>query len=94
MCDEPKRDALTGSPCRNCPEGTYHPARETKLLERSQTVLVVKEVPAQVCDLCGDALTTSGTTRRLLEMLSAAEGEGVEMEVRRFAPSPGKPAPA
>ena len=71
-------------PCRNCPEGHYQKGEISELMERGNTVVVVRGVPAQVCDTCGDALTTSETTERLLSMLDEAEAAGVESEVRRY----------
>ena len=63
---------------------------ETKLgttriaVERGQTVLVVRGVPAQVCDNCGEAYLSADAVDRLQEMLAVAAQGGVQVEVREY----------
>ena len=63
---------------------------ETKLgatriaVERGPTVLVVRGVPAQVCDNCGEAYLSSDAVDRLQHMLAVAAQDGVQVEVRDY----------
>ena len=63
---------------------------ETKLgttriaVERGSTVLVVRSVPAQVCDNCGEAYLSADAVDRLQQMLSNAAQGGVQVEVRKY----------
>lgn len=75
---------VEGSPCIVCPEGQLEVSTFTKTMERGETTLVVKKVPALVCDTCGDVTYTEAIGRRLDEMYEAAEGAGVETAVRSF----------
>lgn len=75
---------MEGSPCIVCPEGQLEVSTFTKTMERGETTLVVKEVPALMCDTCGDASYTESIGRRLEEMLDAAEEAGIETAVRSF----------
>lgn len=83
--DEHVETSLTpGHPCRQCPEGTYERGTVTETLERGDTVVVVKDVPALVCDVCGNSLLAAEEVERLQNILDRAEAEGVELESRRY----------
>jgi YgiT-type zinc finger domain-containing protein len=84
---------LEGAPCMNCPEGEYETGTVTRTLEDGPTVLVVKEVPALVCDKCGDAAFSEAVSERLEELVTEAAAAGVQSEVRHWrAPSRAKAA--
>lgn len=75
---------LEGTPCFVCPEGEYQMDTTTRTLEDGDTVLVVKEVPALVCDKCGDAAFSETVSERLEGLLNEAVAAGVESEVRQY----------
>ena len=75
---------LESSPCPICPEGEYQAGTTTRTLEQGDTILVVREVPALVCDLCGEAAFSPAVSKRLEELMEEAEGTGVETLVRRW----------
>jgi hypothetical protein len=54
-------------------------------LERSPTTVVVKLVPAQVCENCGEQYVDEETTARLLQQAEEAARAGVEVEIRAYA---------
>ena len=71
--------------CVICKHGEVTPGTTTITLERGMTMLVVKGVPARVCQTCGEEYVDEATTRSLLEAAEAAERTGVQVEVRQFA---------
>lgn len=85
--EEPYEDRMVGAPCMNCSVGDYEKGLTSELLERGETTVVVKDVPALVCWACGDALTTGEVTDELLEILDEAVEEGVRSEVRSYDPA-------
>jgi YgiT-type zinc finger domain-containing protein len=70
--------------CVVCRKGDTRPGKTTVTLERDQTTLVVKGVPAEVCQNCGEAYVEEGTTRRLLEAAETAAAAGVQVDVREY----------
>jgi YgiT-type zinc finger domain-containing protein len=85
--DEHVETSLTpGHPCRQCPEGTYEKGTVTETLERGDTVVVVKDVPALVCDVCGNSLLAEEEVERLQRILEQAEAQSVELQSRRYQP--------
>jgi len=84
---------LAGTPCFNCPEGEYQTGTTTRTLEEGETVLVVKKVPALVCDKCGDSAFSEFVSEHLEALIDEAAATGVESEVRRYrTPPTRKPA--
>jgi YgiT-type zinc finger domain-containing protein len=62
------------------------PGTTTVTLERGDTTLVIKEVPALVCDTCNEGYTNGPTTDRVLAIGEQAAAQGVEVDVRRYVP--------
>lgn len=71
--------------CPICKQGETRPGRATVTLERGATTLVFKGVPAQVCEICGEAFHSEEVTRALLAQAEQAALAGVEVDVRRYA---------
>ncbi len=46
--------------------------------------LVVRKVPAQICDNCGEAYVSAEVTRSLLQSAREALRAGVEVDIREF----------
>ena len=71
--------------CAICKSGDTVPGATTVTLERRETAVVIKAVPAAVCTNCGEAYVDEQTTRRLIELADVAARTGSQVEVRRFA---------
>ncbi len=71
--------------CVICKHGDTRPASTRVSLERDDTVLVVRRVPADVCDNCGEAYINAEAFDQLQRMLDEASGAGVQVEVREYA---------
>lgn len=71
--------------CPICRQGETEPGTATVTLNRQHTTLVVKAVPASVCDNCGEEYLDEEVTARLLDLVDTAAQTGVEVEVREFA---------
>lgn len=71
--------------CSICKHGQTQPGTVTVTLERESMTLVFKNVPAQVCENCGEAYVDEAVTAQLLEDAENAVKAGVQVEVRNFA---------
>jgi YgiT-type zinc finger domain-containing protein len=71
--------------CVICKHGNTKKGKVTITLERGQTTLVFKGVPAEVCDNCGEEYADEKTTARLLGEANTAAKSGVQVEVRAYA---------
>jgi YgiT-type zinc finger domain-containing protein len=67
-----------------CRHGETRPGVTTLTLTRETLTLVVKRVPAEVCENCGEAYVAEATTTELLAAVEAAVQAGVQVEVREY----------
>lgn len=67
--------------CVICQIGMTQPEHVTVTLERDGSILLVKDVLANVCQNCGERYFDSPTTDRLLVLADRAFDRGVELEV-------------
>ncbi len=74
--------------CMVCKRGETCAGTTTVTLEREGAALVVRKVPAQVCENCGEAYVEAEVTRRLLQAARQALRAGVEVDIREFAATP------
>ena len=70
--------------CAVCKHGETQPETATVTLSREQLTLVVRSVPAQVCENCGEEYVDVATTSRLLETAEEAGRSGVQGAVRQY----------
>ena len=70
--------------CVICKHGETQRGTTRIAVERGPTVLVVRGVPAQVCDNCGEAYLSADAVDRLQQMLAVAAQDGVQVEVREY----------
>ncbi len=71
--------------CYVCRHGETQPDFVTVTLERDGSTLLVKEVPAEVCENCGEYYTDEETSRALLARAEKAMAENSILQVIHFA---------
>ena len=70
--------------CVICRSGATPPASITVSLDRGGTTVVIRSVPAEVCENCGEEYLDEATTAQLLRTADAAAQAGVQVEVRNY----------
>ena len=70
--------------CIFCEHGTTQVGTTTVTLERDTLTLVIKGVPAQVCENCGEAYVDQAITEQLLAIVDQAAQAGVHVDVREY----------
>ncbi len=71
--------------CVVCKTGDVIDGKTTVTLQRGETTVVIKDVPAQVCDQCGEYYLSETMTAKVLAMAEAAVDKGAEVEILRWA---------
>jgi len=71
--------------CVICKNGTTAAGKTTVVLERNGTTLVFKDVPAEVCQNCGEEYVSSTVSRELLGRADLSAQKGVDLELLRYA---------
>ena len=65
--------------CLICKTGETNPGTTTVTLERDNTVVVIKDVPAQVCDNCGEYYLAEDVSTRIYALAEEAVKRKVEV---------------
>lgn len=71
--------------CVICKQAETSPGKTTVTLERGSTVLVIREVPADLCENCGESYVSEQVAGHLLAEIDEAVRAGIDVEVRRYA---------
>ncbi len=71
--------------CVICKQGQTQKGLTTVTLERGRTTVVIKDVPAQICENCGEYYLDQDVTETVQKLAEHAFELGVEIEVLRYA---------
>lgn len=70
--------------CVICKLGETRPGTATVTLERNGITLVVKSVPAQICQNCGEEYVDEAITAKLMHQAEETAQKGVQVDVREY----------
>jgi len=70
--------------CVICKHGQTQPGTVTVTLERATLTLVIKNVPAQVCQNCGEEYLNEVITERLLKTAEEVAQAGAQVDIREY----------
>ena len=71
--------------CVICRQGDTQLGTTTVTLQRGVTTVVIKEVPATICNNCGEYYLDATTSERAFTLAEQSVRHGAEIEVLRFA---------
>jgi YgiT-type zinc finger domain-containing protein len=70
--------------CVICKHGETEDGFSTVTLESAGTTLLIKRVPAQICNNCGEEYLDDSIVAELLKSAEEATRRGVELDVRHY----------
>jgi YgiT-type zinc finger domain-containing protein len=70
--------------CPICKHGETENGNATVVLERNETTLVFKHVPADICNNCGEEFINDSISVELFSVAKQAEEVGVQVDVREY----------
>ena len=71
--------------CIFCKHGETQAGEITVTLQRGETTVILKGVPAEVCQNCGEYYLSESVTEQVLKKAETAVKNGAEVEILRFA---------
>lgn len=71
--------------CVICKGGETHSGEVTVTLQRGDTTVIIKNVPAEICENCGEYYLDEDVTESVLTRAEEAVKSGAEVEILRFA---------
>jgi YgiT-type zinc finger domain-containing protein len=78
---KPKTDNME---CVICKAGNMYEGKVTVTLEKNGSIILIKEVPAHICDVCEHYYLDEQTTAEVLKRGSAGLLKGAELEVMKL----------
>lgn len=70
--------------CLACKHGELGAGLTTVTVERDGTTIVIRNVPAEVCETCGEDYIDAGVASSLERVLDDASRSGVRFELREY----------
>ena len=70
--------------CVICKQGETKPGHAVLTLVRNGSTFVIKNVPAQVCQNCGEEYVDGKVTHDLLQLAEREAEAGVQVDVRDY----------
>jgi YgiT-type zinc finger domain-containing protein len=71
--------------CVICKHGHTGHGKTTVLLTKSKVSVIIREVPADICENCGEYYLDEKTTQKVLQIAQQAVERNVELEICDFA---------
>ena len=71
--------------CVICKQGETHPGLTVVTLQRDDSTLVIKGVPAEICENCGEYYLSDEIAQKLYKQAEESLEHGAEVEIGRFA---------
>ena len=74
----------TAMKCVVCRQGETRPGKTTVVLQRDGATVVISDVPAQVCENCGEDYLDEKVAESVLAAAQASARAGVRVEIRDY----------
>ena len=71
--------------CVICKHGETRQGNVTVTLQRGESTIIFKSVPAEVCENCGEYYLSESVTEKIFTRAEEAVKNGAEVEILRFA---------
>ena len=71
--------------CVICKTGEMKSGEATVIMHRNETSVIIKNVPADICQTCGEYYLSEDMTEQVLKRAEEAYAKGAEVEILRFA---------
>lgn len=71
--------------CVICKTGETAPGKTTVTLQRNGTIIIIKEVPANVCKDCGEYYLDEAVSSKVYNQAEAAVKRHAEVEILKYA---------
>jgi YgiT-type zinc finger domain-containing protein len=70
--------------CVVCRQGETRPGKTTMVLQRGGATMVINDVPARVCENCGEEYVDEQVAENVLAAAEASARAGVRVEIRDY----------
>lgn len=71
--------------CLLCKTGDTQSGHVTVTMQRDELTVLIKNVPAEVCENCGEYYLSDEITAKVLQQAELSAAKNAEVEILRFA---------
>lgn len=71
--------------CIICKHEQTQPGLVTVTLERGESIVIIKKVPAEICSNCGEYYLSRTIAEQVLQKAEVAVNNGAEVEIVKYA---------
>jgi YgiT-type zinc finger domain-containing protein len=70
--------------CVICKHGELKPGISSVLFEKKGTTVVIKSVPVDMCDNCGETYVSDVIAEKIMALVESVEKQGIIVDIRNF----------
>ena len=70
--------------CVLCKSGETNAGKVNVVLSQGQATIIIKDVPAEICDNCGEHYLSDSVTQQVLIMAKKTVSKETEIEILKF----------
>ena len=70
--------------CFLCKNGETKNGFTTVTLNRNETIIILKNVPAEICDNCGEYYLSEEVTKKIFKLADEAIKRNTEIEILKY----------
>ena len=70
--------------CIVCKTGSSQPGTTTLSIDNGTTVVVIRNVPAEICSNCGEEYIDANTMKDIEKIVASAQKAGLNIAVQQF----------
>jgi YgiT-type zinc finger domain-containing protein len=70
--------------CIVCKTGTTQAGTATISIDKGTTIVVIRNVPAEICSLCGEEYLDTNTMKEIEALVVSAQKAGINIAVQQF----------
>ena len=70
--------------CIVCKKGSTRLEKVTVSIDKNDTVVVIRDVPAQVCSTCGEEYINATTMKDIERLVKTAQKAGMSIAIQQF----------
>lgn len=71
--------------CVICKHGELKPGITSVLFEKNGTTVVIKSVPVDMCDNCGETYVSDSIAEKNMVLVESIEKQGIIVDIRNFS---------
>ena len=70
--------------CIACKKGSTQPGTTTVSIDKGATIVVIRDVPAEICSTCGEEYIDAHIMKDVEKLVASAQKAGLNIAIQQF----------